>query len=44
MCNKQKKKATVDALDLMIRHADKGPSGFGWMTVKGAVILQFSGI
>lgn len=28
MCNKQKKKATVDALDLMIRHADKGPSGF----------------
>ena len=28
MRNKQVKKATVDALSLMIRHADKGPSGF----------------
>lgn len=28
MKNKQTKQATVDALGLMIRHADKGPSGF----------------
>ena len=28
MNNKQTKKATVDAINVMIRHADKGPSGF----------------
>lgn len=28
MRNEQAKKATIHALDLMIRHADKGPSGF----------------
>ena len=28
MRNEQTKKATIHALDLMIRHADKGPSGF----------------
>ena len=28
MNNKQMKKATVDAINVMIRHADKGPSGF----------------
>ncbi len=28
MNNKQAKKATVDAINVMIRHADKGPSGF----------------
>ena len=28
MRNKQDKKATFDAIDVMIRHADKGPSGF----------------
>ena len=28
MKNKQTKKATIDALNLMIQHADKGPSGF----------------
>ena len=28
MNNKQRKKATVDAVNVMIRHADKGPSGF----------------
>ena len=28
MKNKQAKKATVDAINVMIRHADKGPSGF----------------
>ena len=28
MKNKQTKKATVDAINVMIRHADKGPSGF----------------
>ena len=28
MKNKQSKKATVDAINVMIRHADKGPSGF----------------
>lgn len=28
MRNEQAKKATIYALDLMIRHADKGPSGF----------------
>ena len=28
MNNKQTKKATVDAINVMISHADKGPSGF----------------
>ena len=28
MNNKQMKKATVDAINVMISHADKGPSGF----------------
>ena len=28
MRNKQDKKATFDAINVMIRHADKGPSGF----------------
>ena len=28
MNNKQTKKATVDAINVMIRHADKGSSGF----------------
>ena len=28
MNNKQAKKATVDAINVMISHADKGPSGF----------------
>ena len=28
MNNKQMKKATVDAINVMIRHADAGPSGF----------------
>ena len=28
MKNKQTKKTTVDAINVMIRHADKGPSGF----------------
>ena len=28
MRNEQTKKATIYALDFMIRHADKGPSGF----------------
>ena len=41
MNNKQMKKATVDAINVMISHADKGPSGFwvedheGWWQSSG---------
>lgn len=44
MRNKQDKKATFDAIDVMIRHADKGPSGFWVDDHEGAVIRRFSGI
>ena len=35
MNNKQMKKATVDAINVMISHADKGPSGF-WVEARTA--------
>lgn len=40
MNDKQTKKAMVDAINVMIRHADKGPSGFGWRITKAAAIQR----
>ena len=40
MRNKQAKRETIDALNLMICHADKGP--FGQTIMRGAEIQQFS--
>lgn len=40
MNNKQMKKATVDAINVMIRHADKGPSGFGWRIMRAVAIQR----
>ena len=40
MNNKQMKKATVDAINVMISHADKGPSGFGWRITKAVEIQR----
>lgn len=40
MNNKQTKKATVDAINVMIRHADKGLPDFGWRITKAVAIQR----
>ena len=40
MNDKQTKKAMVDAINVMIRHADKGPSGFWVEDHEGCAIQR----
>lgn len=42
MKNEQAKKATIQALEIMIAYADKGPSGFWTDDYEGAAIRRFS--
>ena len=39
---KRTKKTTVDAINVMIRHADKGPSGFWVEAHEGCGLRQMS--
>ena len=38
----EKKEKTIEVLDVMIQHADKGPSGFWVDDYEGVAILKYS--